>query len=50
MKKKPILCCAALVVVTAVLLWAWPRYALVGILSLLAGWVGRVVYAKRTAR
>lgn len=49
MKKKLILWGIA-IVAAAVLLWAWPRYALVGIICLLAGWVGRVVYAKRSTR
>lgn len=49
MKKKWILWGIA-AAVAAVLLWAWPRYALIGILGLLAGWIGRVVFAKRTAR
>lgn len=37
-------------VVALLLLWAWPRYALVGIVAALAGWIGRAVYAKRTGR
>lgn len=49
MKKKLILWGIAIVVAGA-LVWAWPRYALIGILGLLAGWIGRVVFAKRTAR
>lgn len=49
MKKKLILWSIA-AAVAAVLVWVWPRYALVGILCLLAGWVGRVVYTKRTVR
>lgn len=49
MKKKLILWGIA-AAVAAVLLWTWPRYALVGILGLLAGWIGRVFYAKRTVR
>lgn len=36
--------------VAALLLWAWPRYVLVGLLAALAGWVGRALYAKCVAR
>lgn len=49
MKKKPIVRGSA-AVVAAALVWAWPRYALVGLLAALAGWIGRAVYAKRTGR
>nr|DAS26265.1 MAG TPA: hypothetical protein [Caudoviricetes sp.] len=49
MKKKLIVWGIA-AVVAAALLWAWPRYALVGIVFLLAGWIGRTVYVKRRAQ
>lgn len=48
--KKRLIFCGIAAAVAALLLWAWPRYALVGILAALAGWIGRAVYAKRTGR
>lgn len=35
---------------TALLLWLFPHYTLVGIVCLAAGWFGRTVYVKWVAR
>lgn len=49
MKKKLILGVIA-AAAAVVLLCAFPRYTLVGLVGLLVGWAGRVLYAKHLAR
>lgn len=48
--KKNLIWSLSVLIAVALMFWLVPRYTLVGILCLAAGWCGHILYTKRVGR